>query len=1008
MTALPAQRHRRALLLAVLCLLAVLPFRGGVTGADVGADGTTAIAQHLAVPAYIDPTADPGAWTQLDSSQPGTVGMVVANVDSGPNSQADPGWTTAIDQAHAQGDKVLGYVDTGYLGSPITGHPDGLLTRAGQTGLQAWLPQAEADINAWYQFYGPDIDGIFFDEGTNQCGPTPSSDEYADEYAALTAYVKQAHPGATTVINPGTAVPQCYENAADVLVTFEGSYGDYTGDPVSAAEAYQPLSWSSTDPNKFWHIVYGTATQAQMEQVISLSKSRNAGYIYVTDAVPANPYDTLPPAAYWADEQQQSLPGDTDGSAPPSAPTDLTESGQGGQGGQGQGGQGQGGQGGPGGGFGPGQSDQGQSSTQVQLQWNSSYGVAAPVVAYDVYEGTTWLGSVDANTLEYTVSGLAPSSTETFTVEARDAAGNESGPSQSLQVTTASATTVLPTAPWTLAVTATSFTTATLEWSPATATDESVAGYVVSENGTPILQVPASLTTVTVQGLQPGLDTDTFTVTTLGSSGNVSPASNQVVATTTPLPDDQDITAPSVQVNADGSITYGADFATPFAFRRVFIATGATGVPCWDTGNASPICADYLIENDQLLQYAGTGTDFTWTTVDSAIPTLTGTDHYSWTVPATDLASPAAQTILFNGDGYSPESYTDLVGQGETPQTSNPPYTAAQAPQLTSEVEAAVAQADSVPPPASTGEPAPASSPLCPASPDNTWYLTRTAACLSGTFSVSQSLEDGLLPVAFTLDVVDVVDVAGPGRSWVENATVVLQPGSGQLPYYSVTLAPTCSDACATVTPVQATLVPGQPFTAQFTWTDSATTVDMVGVATQATLVPQLPAIALPFTPGPQSSTVGWSTPVLRCDSVRGAAQAGCVFPQSIPTFTGLSEDSPSDGRVAWQVANDQQNESPQWGLEGAGPPLAFTSNAAIVQANADAGCSGFFQMFWVRPWCDEYPFASTYQGASQATGGSMVLAPPSQINAAESALADWEASQHVLDGDQYWVQVGT
>jgi len=101
MTALPAQRHRRALLLAVLCLLAVLPFRGGVTGADVGADGTTAIAQHLAVPAYIDPTADPGAWTQLDSSQPGTVGMVVANVDSGPNSQADPGWTTAIDQAHA-------------------------------------------------------------------------------------------------------------------------------------------------------------------------------------------------------------------------------------------------------------------------------------------------------------------------------------------------------------------------------------------------------------------------------------------------------------------------------------------------------------------------------------------------------------------------------------------------------------------------------------------------------------------------------------------------------------------------------------------------------------------------------------------------------------------------------------------------------------------------------------------------------------------------------------------
>jgi len=45
-----------------------------------------------------------------------------------------------------------------------------------------------------------------------------------------------------------------------------------------------------------------------MEQVMALSKSRNAGYVYVTDDVAPNPYDTIPAAAYWADEQDESHP----------------------------------------------------------------------------------------------------------------------------------------------------------------------------------------------------------------------------------------------------------------------------------------------------------------------------------------------------------------------------------------------------------------------------------------------------------------------------------------------------------------------------------------------------------------------------------------------------------------------------------------------------------------------------------------------------------------------------
>src|ERR1035438_1541544 len=77
--------------IAIACLVALaLPSSGAVSGADAGQPANSNLAQQLAVPAYIDPTANPGAWAQLDGSQPGTVGIVVANVDSGPDSPPVP------------------------------------------------------------------------------------------------------------------------------------------------------------------------------------------------------------------------------------------------------------------------------------------------------------------------------------------------------------------------------------------------------------------------------------------------------------------------------------------------------------------------------------------------------------------------------------------------------------------------------------------------------------------------------------------------------------------------------------------------------------------------------------------------------------------------------------------------------------------------------------------------------------------------------------------------------
>jgi len=289
---------------AVLALVMVGLLLPSPTIADrpPAASGPARLIQHLAVPAYAHPVANAASWVQLGASPPGAVGIVVANVANGPASQPEAGWAAVIHAARAAGSRVLGYVDTGYLGTPSLTHPDGLPTRSGALGPQAWLSQIEADIDAWYRFYGDDLGGIFLDEGTSACGPSSGSHQYAAEYRTLRDRLQAAHPGALTVLNPGVVVPQCYRHAADVLVTFEGSYAHYAGTPDSQGRGYEPLHWAPDDADQIWHIVYGATSSVEMEHAMALSRQRGAGYVYVTDAGLPNPFGSLPPADYWAAE----------------------------------------------------------------------------------------------------------------------------------------------------------------------------------------------------------------------------------------------------------------------------------------------------------------------------------------------------------------------------------------------------------------------------------------------------------------------------------------------------------------------------------------------------------------------------------------------------------------------------------------------------------------------------------------------------------------------------------
>jgi chitodextrinase len=580
------------------------------TGAPAAALETT-IAQQVAVPSYIHPNASPADWGRLATSAPGSVGIAVANVINGPDYTPLPEWAGVIHATHQNGVPVAGYVDTGYLGTT------GQRTRLGSSNVLDWMSQIQRDVDAWYAFYGNDLAGIFFDQGQNACGPNAGSNGWADLYRDLNDYVKRQHPGAITVLNPGIVVPQCYEFAADVLVTFEGSYDGYVN-------AYTPLSWDPVDPKKIWHIVYGASTTDQMAEVMALSKTRSAGYVYVTDDVLANPYDRLPPEDYWTVQQALAVQLPPIPLVPPPPPPALYSV--------------------------------DYTGTTISMDWLPSVGVTAPVVAYDIYQDGVRVGSVPATANTFVATNLTPQTIYQFAVVARDALGQASPASLPMIEHTDPTYGDPPRQPRMISASNTTYTSTVLRWDlqKELRRKPPVVSFIVQQNGRPILRLPGSARAVTVGKLAPGA-AYAFSLIAVDETGDVSKPSASVSVATPPLPTGGTISNVAI-VEGPDALTLSADFLVPFAFRRVFIASNDPTRPCWSTGSEPQLCADFVIENERLLQYAGSGTDWQWNVVRDVEPVITGTT-YAWTVAPGEIGTPAPEAVAFNANGYAPNSY---------------------------------------------------------------------------------------------------------------------------------------------------------------------------------------------------------------------------------------------------------------------------------------------------------------------------------------------------------------
>lgn len=81
----------------------------------------------------------------------------------------------------------------------------------------------------------------------------------------------------------------------------------------------------------------------------------------------------------------------------------------------------------------------GTTSTSTNLSWSGATDNVA-VTGYDVYQGASLVGSTTSTS--YTVTSLTPSTTYSFTVKAKDAAGNNSVSSNTVSVTTLAGSTV--------------------------------------------------------------------------------------------------------------------------------------------------------------------------------------------------------------------------------------------------------------------------------------------------------------------------------------------------------------------------------------------------------------------------------------------------------------------------------------------------------------------------------------------------------------------------------------
>jgi hypothetical protein len=172
------------------------------------------------------------------------------------------------------------------------------------------------------------------------------------------------------------------------------------------------------------------------------------------------------------------------------------------------------------------------------------------------------------------------------------------------------------------------------------------------------------------------------------------------------------------------------------------------------------------------------------------------------------------------------------------------------------------------------------------------------------------------------------------------------------------------------------------------------------------------------------TQTVTSNPPQVRCDNNTPGLGPGCVFPGYMPVMTySLSGPYP---QLAQHISDAQSSGLP--GAYPSGQPLSRLTDDTLQSLNRGTACPDSYP----RPdsfSCDEYPFASTWQGAwtgggdprtfdwcqvsppqpwsTGSSGYSVCMIDAYQNSAGGGALGAFYNSNRVMDGDQFqvWIQ---
>ncbi len=172
------------------------------------------------------------------------------------------------------------------------------------------------------------------------------------------------------------------------------------------------------------------------------------------------------------------------------------------------------------------------------------------------------------------------------------------------------------------------------------------------------------------------------------------------------------------------------------------------------------------------------------------------------------------------------------------------------------------------------------------------------------------------------------------------------------LPGATLNLAATCGGTCSATSyfPNGSAIVQGSDITTSIAYSDSTTTVNKTY---SLYTLSWGPGTTTPFT---------WGSPYYRCDNLIGGTYgAGCIVPDITPILTTMA----ALPNIAANLQAIQQAGTHHYGRQADGLPL--TRNQSLTDPNRNIACPGT-QTPPTGMSCDEYPFASTDQGASKTT----------------------------------------